>query len=77
MVSLTGATERQKQGTEMTTLQISTANTLRYNAEASADALAVVERIAFLAGSVLRAVRNTASADSVQALHALEPEGQR
>ena len=56
----------------MTTLQIITADTLTYNAEASANAFAMVERIASLVGSLLRAVRNAGSAGSAQPLRATQ-----
>jgi hypothetical protein len=58
----------------MTTLQISTLNTLTYSEEASAKAFAVAERIASLSGSVLKLVRHAASAGRAQALRVLEPE---
>lgn len=56
----------------MNPLQIVTADTLTYNAEDSANAFAVVERIVSLAAAVLRSVSNAAYVGSALALRAAQ-----
>lgn len=60
----------------MTTLQISTLDTLTYDEQESAKALAVAEWIASLAGSVMKLVRRAASASCTQTFRSFETERQ-
>jgi hypothetical protein len=57
----------------MNTLSItSTTKTMSYDADASAQAFAIVEKLVSFAGTVLRAARKIGAVSIVRALHAAQ-----
>jgi hypothetical protein len=72
MVSTPAQTSASPKETKMNTLSITSTKTMTYDAAASAQGFAIVEKLVSFSGSVLEAARKIGSVSTVPALRAAQ-----